>query len=399
VSRPGSTALPRPLAPPAPTPRGRRRSRRPGRAGRAGRSRSALAVAALPWAVSRALVGAALAAVALTHHHLPAAGNAPHPTGLFAWDGAWYRHLAVDGYQAREDWRFFPLLPTLGRLVAPLLGGNVDAALLVVGNLAALGYLALLVRLVRVELGDGPWVARSAWLACLTPGAGVLALPYTEALAGLAAVGCFLALRARRPGLAAAAGLACGLARPTGLLLAVPAALAYARRRPAAPGALGATGARLRALGVVAAPVVGTAIFCAGAWLRTGSPLLPYHAQTRHGLREGVVRNPFHAPFSDHPHGLPWPATLAFIVVALLLLGLTLRRLPLAYGAWSAAMLFLAMSSADDHSLPRYVSAVFPLLIAAALWARDRRWAAVLGASVVGFVALAVLGFTDAYIP
>ncbi|MFL6139051.1 MAG: glycosyltransferase 87 family protein [Frankiaceae bacterium] len=381
MSRPGPTALERPAAtaqPPAP----------------AAPPRSALAVALLPWVVSRALAGVALAVVALTHDHLPAAGNAPHPTGLFAWDGAWYRHLAVDGYRATEDWRFFPLVPMLGRLLAPALGGSVDAALLVVCNVAALGYLALLVRLVRTELGEGPWVARSAWLACLAPGASALALPYTEAVAGLLAVGFFLALRARRPGLAAAAGFLCGLARPTGLLLAVPALVVAARARRRSPRLA------LAALGAAAAPVLGTALFCAGAWYRTGRPLLPYTAQTHHGLRGGVVRNPFLAPFSSHPFGLPWPATVAFLVAAVALVAVALHRLPLPYGLWSAAVVFLAVSSSDDHSLPRYLSAAFPLLMAAALWARDRRrWAAVAASSAAGFVALAVLGLTAGYIP
>ena len=60
--------------------------------------------------------------------------------GLFAWDGAFYREIASQGYDALPDQalRFFPLYPLSGRGLGFLLGGNEGIALLLIANVAAL---------------------------------------------------------------------------------------------------------------------------------------------------------------------------------------------------------------------------------------------------------------------
>ena len=125
-----------------------------------------------------------------------------------------------------------PVLPVAadagaGRAPARPAGGATADRRLLGGGLA---FAAALHHLVLLETGDGPSARRAAWLIQLVPGANALVLGYTEALAGLLAVVFFTLLRTRR-NLAGAipVGVLCGLARPTGLLLSLPALIELAR--------------------------------------------------------------------------------------------------------------------------------------------------------------------------
>src|SRR5690606_9495248 len=147
---------------------------------------------------------------------------ANHSSAL-VWDAAWYHDLGVRGYgpYGPEGSRFFPLLPAAVAVGAGL-GAPAAVWQLAVCWVAALFFAAALVRLTVRESGDEAAGRRVAWLIQLVPGANVLALGYTEALAGLLAVLYFLAVRSPGVRLGVAAGVLSGLARPTGPLLALP---------------------------------------------------------------------------------------------------------------------------------------------------------------------------------
>jgi len=236
--------------------------------------------------------------------------------------------------------------------------------------------------------------ARVPWLAALAPGASALVLPYTEAVAGALAVGMFLCLRRHRLLGAAACGLLSGLVRPTGVLLAVPAAIELVRDRPRGIRDLAARGL------AVVSPLLGTGCYLAWCGVRYGHPMLPYTVQTQSRLRGGWVVNPAKTLFHYVPGGLDWRLNVGLIVLGIGLLVVALRRLPLSYGVWSALMFAAAVTSLQQHSLPRYLANMFPLVMAAALVVRSRRaFVAVLGACVICFVLLTGLGFTRHYVP
>src|SRR5207244_12116389 len=138
--------------------------------------------------------------------------------GLLAWDADWYRRIAEHGYAAipRTGVRFFPLYPLAARVLAPVFGGMVDVSLLVLSNVPALLYGALLVRLVPRAGGDAASAGRAGWLVALVPSAFVLVMGYSEAIAGCLAVAAFLSLRSRQWWWAALAGYLSGLPRPSG---------------------------------------------------------------------------------------------------------------------------------------------------------------------------------------
>ena len=352
--------------------------------------RDALVVVVPAWICSRLLAIVTLLIAQVVHHPaLPRTGDG-HPYSLWTWDGAWYLAIATHGYQGlhTEAVRFFPLFPLLGHVTGLLLGGHTGAGLVVVANTAALAFAAAVASFVHREI-DPTLVRATVWLTLLAPGAIALALPYTEAVAGLLTVGYFLAVRGTRRGIwiALPLGVLAGLARPTGVLLSVVplVELWQRRRRGLAPSLVAAA----------AAPIAGSALFCGWTYHGFGRAFLPYTAQTQHGLRGSVVADPLHSLLNPPAGaGLSPAADVTATAVALLLLALAWRTLPLSVWLWSALGVMSAVTSAHAMSLPRYLSAQFPLLIAGAALLRNRiALVAAVATSAAAFYAVGIKGF------
>lgn len=323
--------------------------------------RAALAVSWRPWLAVHAVVAVGLGVTLLLDGpHFPTAGDGPDARGLFAWDGAWYRGISNHGYDALDPQarRFFPLLPLLGRGLALLAPDRL--AVWLVSSACALAFLTAFALLAARLTGESASMRRVTWTAALIPGGAALALPYTESVAGLVTALFLLSLESRRRS-GAVAGLLAGLARPTGVLLCLPALLRS--RRPSWP-----TVAVL-----AAAPALGTAALLAYSRVSTGSWTTPYDSQGVKELRGGVLANPLPQVLRGSPGGIGPVATLALIAVSLWLLWRVLRTLPLAYGAWSALTLLLAVCSVNAHSLPRYVAGILPMVLVLALAPRSER--------------------------
>lgn len=321
---------------------------------------------------------------------LPQTGAAPDARGLFVWDSGWYRSIAEQGYEPGQAVRFFPLLPLLAATVAWVTALPPGAALILVTWAAALGYGVLVSRVARAELADPDAARRATWLAQLAPGAFVLALGYAEATAGLLAAAFFLFVRARNWAAVAAVGIASGLTRPTGLLLVVPALFLLGDRRIPLAWRVAA----------VTAPVAGTAAYLVWSAMVHGEALRPLSVQTDPSLRGGLVANPLSHLIHGSPVGTPPALALVLLAVTIVLLAVQFQVLPAMYGAWSLALVVVAVTAGGMASLPRYLAAAFPLAIAAAAVLRGRRaFGLALGASTVLFVALAAAGFTTHYVP
>lgn len=368
------------------------------------RLRGDLTVALPGWITARIVV---LLAIPLSHfivnhlhgHVAPTVGQ-----GLFSWDGQWYERIANHGYGPlpRTAVRFFPLYPVTAKVLSFLFAGAVKVGLLVLSNGAALVYGALLVRLVRREVGDQDAARRAGWLVALAPAAFVLVFAYSEAVAGCLAVAVFLCLRSRRWWAAALAGYLSGLTRPSGAVLAVPA-LVEALRGLRRPGAVPTTELAAR-LAAVVAPVAGVATYLLYVGLRFDKPFLPITVQNRPWLRNG---------FSD-PVSSVWRAgRLAFeghfggdgihfplIVVAIALVVVVCWRWPASYGAYAVVTLLVALSARRLGSVERYALSAFPLILAGVSLTKSRRVEqgvlVVSGASMGAFALLALLG---TYVP
>ena len=327
------------------------------------------------WVVARLVV-----LVALVVAHVSVRSLRPGDTqavlrvhqGLLSWDAGWYESIARAGYAGAgmQSVRFFPALPLAARVAGWLPGAGPGVGVVVVANLAALAGMAVLVLLVCRETGDDALARRAVWLLALAPPAYTLVLGYAEGALLLCTTTAFVALRSGRWWWAAAAGAVAGTVRPVGLLLVVPAAVEATR--PWWPGGsrpgLGTVPGRVAA---VVAPVVGTGAYLAWVDARYGDPWLPFHVQESPGHR-GPVTVPFGPALHDldgvlHGHHLGEASHLPWVALSLVLLVVAFRRLPVSYGAFSAGVLAVSLTSSNLDSFERYALSAFPLVIAASL--------------------------------
>lgn len=304
-----------------------------------------------------------------------------HPlAALFEWDTKWYRMIAAFGYDhAGVLVHFFPLTSFTAAGISTITRIPVTFALFGFVWLMALVFGALVHRLVIRETGDRGAARRAAWLTQLAPGGYALVMAYTEPLAGALAVAYFLAVRSysdRPPRLwvAAAVGFLSGMARPTGLLLAIPGmieGLRLARGSGWRPALVAKT------VAVTAAPIAGLVAFLGYSKYRYDSWMLPFQEQTVKTNRAAIINSPkhsLHIIWYDTPHGHQVATMIALVLVlSVALLPILAGKLPVSYLAWTVPMYILGITSQKFTSMPRYIGALFPLLIVAALISR-RIW-------------------------
>ncbi len=357
-----------------------------------------LRVAAVPWVLARVLV---VASLALSRHVFDQVGAPPRPVqlgqGLFAWDAAFYRDLAEHGYRpvGEGSLRFFPLVPILGRVLGWISFGHTAAALLVVANVSALLFGALLHRLALRETGDAALARRAAWFGALFPAAFVLVMGYAEATAMMLGVVVFLGIRSNRFWWAALAGFLAGLCRPVGVLLVVPAAVEAVR------GWRGAsTESRVSRVVAVVAPAAGAAAYLAWVGAEFGDFWKPISLQNQATLRGGfqdpvtrtvdAVGDLFGGDRFGSGLHIVWAVVFALLLVVLV------RRFPASYSLYAAATLLLGLSAHNLDSFERYCWSTFPFVVAlAAVTDRDEveNCAYVIAAAgLVGYATLAFLG-------
>jgi len=319
------------------------------------------------------------------------------------WDSVWFLSIAHDGYADSAHAAFFPLYPLLARGVV---GG------LLLSFAASLIGLAALHRLGRIELGETP--ARAAvWLIACFPASFFLTAIYSEGLFLALSVGALLAARRERWAGAAVLGCLAAATRSAGVVLLLPLAMLWWTQRPR----------RWRDGAYLALVPLGLVAYCVGLAIAGHDGLAPFHAQDVWfrsfagpfvGAWDGVVaafdgarqllsgsRTPVYFtaaggdPYINAGHNLQLFAALVVAVPALI--G-TLRRLPLAYGAYVVAALALPLSWPVEPqplmSLPRFELMLFPLFLWLGWWAsRGRRRLPVLCGAMFVLQAFALAEF------
>jgi hypothetical protein len=338
-----------------------------------------LAPVGVAWLATRVLILATawcsswLATQHVLRYAEPVLRRGPHSLSVLGgWDGGWYRLIARVGYPTHLDphhysrLAFFPLLPALIALVQ-LTGVSSLVAGLIVTNLAALGALVAAAALTE-RYFDAETAERAAVYLAISPMAFVLGMVYTEALLLACGFGAAALLLRGRPWLAAALGLACGLSRPTGVLIAVPlAAIAWRTR-----------GRRASSLTAAAAPLVGLGLFAAYAWRRTGDATVFLRAEAtwgRHGVSiagaETVVRR-----LVSQLGGSPSPWALRDAAALVLTLALVAygawRRFPVSWLVFGAACVVVPAASGSTQSLARFALFSLPAFWALAVLGRHR---------------------------
>jgi hypothetical protein len=179
------------------------------------------------WAASRVVVFAGAFALHLArvpHGYFGPAIFRPLFGPLEAWDGVWYRLIETHGYLLvsgrQSDPAFFPLYPLLLKIVAAT-GLPVAAAGLLLSNFLFLGALFAFDGL-STDLFDRALARRATLLLAVFPTTYVCSMIYPESLVLLAySLAGWCAIR-RRWGACAITAAVAALARPEGILLALP---------------------------------------------------------------------------------------------------------------------------------------------------------------------------------
>jgi hypothetical protein len=331
------------------------------------------------FALSRLVVAAVLGAVLVvnqglaTHHFTgpwpPPPRASPFLQALGSWDGSWYLLIAKYGYfpsaahaavAPGSAIAFFPAWPLLLRGVSAMTGATpvvVGVALAFVFGAAASVALWYLVR----ELCDHAVADRAVVLWVFFPGAVVLSMVYSEALAILLCAVCLLALLRRRWLIA---GVAAGVAtavHPEALVLVACCLWA-------AVAAIW----KDRDWWAVLAPVLSLAgVLAYFSYLdhATGDFFRWYHVERTIWGGTGF----YHDTVFDvrqavtHPHDLEAVVPALGLMFALVGLGLMLRwRPPAIVWIYTLGILLTAFDSNMVGARPRVLLTAFPLIVAVA---------------------------------
>ncbi|MBR7833023.1 hypothetical protein KDL01_07100 [Actinospica durhamensis] len=329
---------------------------------------------------------------------------------LFTWDTAWYAGIAAHGYSgvASDGIRFWPLLPLTIRSL-DLVGIGALTAELVVCWLASLAFGMFMYRVALAVGADRGTARRAVWLSQLAPGAFVLVMGYTEALAGMLAAAFLAAIVLVRPGtlptaratwtwyaVGFAAGFGSGLVRPTGWLLCLAGLIEVVRARRDRPSG---TAARLV---LAASPVLGLLTFLGWVQSEYHDWMLPYSTQQAANLRGTTAQSPWPSAVDSLNQGGNGAGafTVILVVASIGLLWGCVRRLPASYTAWAFVSLAAVITAPHFSSFARYSSGILPLLLVAAmLTTRRSAWLWTIGSSAALCAYFAFQSFIGIYIP
>lgn len=361
---------------------------------------------------------------------------------LANWDGYWYRAVAnlgaagSDGvyarvmahghvyfnvfhggfyphhiYHSQTNLGFLPLYPLViwlvGQPVKWLLGHSTIWSITLAGVVVStIG--GLVATLIVERLAEGWWgrpaARRAVLLFCLFPGSVVFSMVYAEGLAIPLAAGCILALQRRRWLLAGfLAGVATATVPEAVVLIVVCAvqALLHVRREGArGPGALRAAFSPVLA----ASGIVGVGAFL---WAWTGSPFATFITQ-HYGWHEKtdplalvhlVTRLAHQISFRHFNHPtinlnlLVGIAGAILLVVGLVLLLNSKRRISLPAAVWTLGIGLVAVTSEYVPPNPRLLITAFPAVLVFAYRLRGAGWNWFLAANSVALAGLSALTF------
>jgi hypothetical protein len=307
------------------------------------------------------------------------------------WDAIHYLAIAHDGYLLKPDTVFFPLYPVIVHFVGDVIG-SYPVAGIVISLVAFVIALLAVHRLTTIELGPRAAEA-TVYILAFAPLSFFFTADYTESLFLALSVGAVLAARRDRW---AIAGLLAGLAaitRVPGILVTLPLAWMFIARH----------GIRdRRILYLLAGPLallafLGYLHHDGYGWLapidnqtgpqyahRLAGPFSTVGAAVSAGVSgmAAIVRGtPIIRP--ELPFGLlsfsaESVELLLVLVVALVALVVTFRRLPAAYGVYSLAVIVVCVYSPTVNqplqAFDRYTLTIFPLWMAtASVLSRRRR--------------------------
>jgi len=289
-------------------------------------------------------------------------------------DTLWYIRIAAQGYSPDDvSTVYFPLYPTLIRVLGTVFAGNYLLAAIVISNLAYVGVLYCLYKLTETHF-DGASARRSTLYLSIFPTAFFFLAAYTESLFLFLTLAAFLCAHAKRWWLAGLLGLLASLTRLQGVVLVAPLLYMYLRDRDFRPPLV-----RPDVLGPLIVPL-GAVLFIAYQHLILGSgPLLSTYQTDLYAQ--------FVSPWNNiiatcqeilSPEGsFINVINLSLAGVFLAMTALSFRGLPREYGIYMVVAIFALMIRRTTLqplvSMSRYVLVLFPAFMMWGRWGKNPR--------------------------
>jgi len=311
------------------------------------------------------------------------------------WDSYWYLDIVNNGYYLKMDNTlanvvFFPLYPTLIRIVGILLGGNFILAgwlLSVIFLFLSCAYLFKFVQEFHPEIDP----QLPIMLMLIFPTAFFFNVIYTESLFLFLTIATFYYAFRKQFYVAGLFAFLGALAHSNGVFFALPILWEIVRtngwRNMLAPKNW------VKLVPVFFAPI-GSAIFLTYDYLKFGDPLLFFKIQSNWGRSFSINWEHFSLFSNPSITNMGIDIFLAVFIIATVVL--VWRRLSPLYAIFMSCTLFAAFSSGTLMSVGRYSLVMFPLFI---LLASVKNKTAQLGwifASTL-FLALDIMLFVNNY--
>src|SRR5260221_3703590 len=322
----------------------------------------------------------------------------------YRWDSGQFTAIASNGYDGAWRTAFFPLFPLLERAGAFLTHDPFIAGL-IISNLAGLGMLVVLYRLVQEDF-DAQRACRTVLYFSVFPTAFFFAAAYNESLFLLLTLLSFYHMRRGNWWLAGLFGLLASLTRSAGLVLFLPYCYEYLRQHQ-----FSLKNIRFDSMSSLGIPA-GLAIFALHCYYRfhdllSFSHALVYWDRHLHGPWHGLIDSfmiILHRGMLsfDSIHNVLDLSACLFILALLVLCFVGPWKFPRAYrvyGFYAALiyiffLLFPTDGGAPLASYSRYMLEVFPLFIVLALLGKSQlfnRYYLVFSVSLLSFMLLQFL--------
>ena len=297
-----------------------------------------------------------------------------------------YTGIAQYGYVHVHDTVFFPLWPLLIRGLGILFGATTLSyyfSSLVLANLCF--YLALVVCFYLLSKEFDETVARKAcFYLTFFPYALFFFTGYSESLFVLLCLATFLCLQSGRWWLAGACGFLAALTRSQGVLLVIPFAVVLWQHYRVYREHISWRQVARAALPLLLIPF-GVVVFMGYLAITKGDPLafntqeaVFWHRYLTFPLVSFITT--FQALLRPEAQGLHLlnGLDLLFVLLALVILALGWKRLPLHYGLFALALLLFCLSYPQGTiepltAGPRYVLVIFPLFVVLGMWGKQPR--------------------------
>ena len=290
------------------------------------------------------------------------------------WDTRHYVGIAQEGYTAVGDERlrlvFFPLYPWLMRLLAPLTGGNVFLAGVVISLACSAAAAAMVYDLSCMHFGRET-ARRSVAYFLLSPLSVFLCCAYTEALFIALTLAAVCLLRRGHPWAAALCGALSALTRMPGVIVSGLLLIAFCAKIPRrkADGR-----ALLVCVGQVLLVFSGLFVYWLVNWRVTGDPMTYMTYQRENWFQEPgafwrSTANTMHYFLSTAGESdwlWTWGFQLACMLGIYVLLAVGARRIPFDLAAYSFVYTAVVLSPTWLLSGARYLYALcaLPMLLA-----------------------------------